>query len=453
MNRLWTSFRTRLIAGAIIWIIAGLAVSGFLLSELFKAHVTQQFDDELHGHAAELAALVGVAPDGKLFLHRRLSDPRFLPRDSGFYWRVEAGNGASIGSPSLAGRPLPLPGPFPAAGAERHVFVAGPSGQLRLVERAVAVPGVTPLRIGIGVDQRLLDEVLGRFNWTLFLSLTVMALGLIAAAILQVWFGLRPLTRMRNALAAVRMGRASRLPEDLPSEVRPLAVDLNALLEGNLEMLRRARTQAGNLAHALKTPLAILMDEAQRLRAAGQVEAAEVIDLQCERMRRQIDYQIARARAAALKRAPGVAAEVRATLEPILAAMSRLHGRRGVTYAVTYEDEPTVAVDAQDLGEILGNVLDNAGKWARAVVEVSVRRRGGSVEIVVDDDGPGLPPESYEHVFGVGERLDERMPGHGLGLSIVKDLVGLYEGHVTLDASPRQGLRLTLDFPSPDGAP
>lgn len=448
MRQLWTSFRTRLIAGAAIWIIAGLAVSGFLLSELFKAHVTQQFDDELHGHAAELAALIELTPDGKLVLHRRLSDPRFLPRDSGFYWRVEAQSGQAITSPSLAGRDLPLPGPFPPSGAERHVFVDGPSGQLRLVERSVATPNGPPLRLGIGVDQRLLDEVLGRFNWTLFLSLTIVASGLIAAAMLQVWFGLRPLSRMRHALSAVRMGQASRLPEDLPSEVRPLAVDLNALLEGNLEMLRRARTQAGNLAHALKTPLAILMDEAERMRASGQVEAAEVIILQCERMRRQIDYQIARARAAALKRAPGVAADVRPTLDPIVTALSRLYARRDVSFAVAYEDQPVVAVDAQDLSEILGNVLDNAGKWAQSRAEVLVRRRGDFAEIIVDDDGPGLPPESYEHVFGLGERLDERTPGHGLGLSIVRDLVGLYEGRVTLDVATLGGLRVILTFPA-----
>jgi signal transduction histidine kinase len=448
MRQLWTSFRTRLIVGAAIWIIAGLAVSGFLLSELFKAHVTQQFDDELHGHAAELAALIELTPDGKLVLHRRLSDPRFLPRDSGFYWRVEAQSGQAITSPSLAGRDLPLPGPFPPSGAERHVFVDGPSGQLRLVERSVATPNGPPLRLGIGVDQRLLDEVLGRFNWTLFLSLTIVASGLIAAAMLQVWFGLRPLSRMRHALSAVRMGQASRLPEDLPSEVRPLAVDLNALLEGNLEMLRRARTQAGNLAHALKTPLAILTDEAERMRASGQVEAAEVIILQCERMRRQIDYQIARARAAALKRAPGVAADVRSTLDPIVMALSRLYARRDVSFAVAYEDQPVVAVDAQDLSEILGNVLDNAGKWARSRAEVLVRRRGDFAEIIIDDDGPGLPPESYEHVFGLGERLDERTPGHGLGLSIVRDLVGLYEGRVALDVATLGGLRVTLTFPA-----
>lgn len=448
MRQLWTSFRTRLIVGAAIWIIAGLAVSGFLLSELFKAHVTQQFDDELHGHAAELAALIELTPDGKLVLHRRLSDPRFLPRDSGFYWRVEARGGQAITSPSLAGRGLPLPGPFPPSGAERHVFVDGPSGQLRLVERSVATPNGPPLRLGIGVDQRLLDEVLGRFNWTLFLSLTIVASGLIAAAMLQVWFGLRPLSRMRHALSAVRMGQASRLPEDLPSEVRPLAVDLNALLEGNLEMLRRARTQAGNLAHALKTPLAILTDEAERMRAAGQVEAAEVIILQCERMRRQIDYQIARARAAALKRAPGVAADVRSTLDPIVMALSRLYARRDVSFAVAYEDQPVVAVDAQDLSEILGNVLDNAGKWARSRAEILVRRRGDFAEIIVDDDGLGLPPESYEHVFGLGERLDERTPGHGLGLSIVRDLVGLYEGRVTLDVATLGGLRVILTFPA-----
>lgn len=445
MRRMWTSFRTRLILGAVVWIIAGLALSGFVLSELFKAHVTQQFDDELHGHAAELAVLVGVSPNGELFLHRRLSDPRFLPKDSGFYWRVEAENGASIGSPSLAGRPLPLPAGI-SGGGERHVYVNGPSGPLRLVQRTFAAPGAGPLRMGIGVDQRLLDEVLARFNWTLFLSLAIIACGLISAAILQVWFGLRPLSGMRHALSEVRMGRASRLPEDLPSEVRPLAADLNALLEGNLEMLRRARTQAGNLAHALKTPLAILLDEAQRLRAAGHEEAAEVITLQCDRMRRQIDYQIARARAAALTRAPGVAADVKATLEPVVKAMRRLHGRRGVTFSVAYEADGAVAVDAQDLGEIAGNVLDNAGKWADGRVEILVRRKGELIEIVVDDDGPGLPPESYEHVFGVGERLDERMPGHGLGLSIVKDLVGLYEGQVALDAAPLGGLRLTLAF-------
>lgn len=448
MRQLWTSFRTRLIVGAVIWIIAGLAVSGFLLSELFKAHVTQQFDDELHGHAAELAALIELTPDGRLVMHRRLSDPRFIPKDSGFYWRVEARNGQAITSPSLAGRTLPLPGPFPPSGAERHVFVDGPSGQLRLVERSVATPSGPPLRLGIGVDQRLLDEVLGRFNWTLILSLTIVASGLIAAAMLQVWFGLRPLTRMRHALSAVRMGQTSRLPEDLPSEVRPLAVDLNALLEGNLEMLRRARTQAGNLAHALKTPLAILTDEAERMRASGQVEAADVIILQCERMRRQIDYQIARARAAALKRAPGVAADVRATLDPIVAALSRLYSRRDVSFAVTCEDDPIVAVDSQDLSEILGNVLDNAGKWASSRTEVVVRRRGDFAEIVVDDDGAGLPPESYEHVFGLGERLDERTPGHGLGLAIVRDLVELYDGRVTLDVAPLGGLRVILTFPA-----
>lgn len=450
MRRLWTSFRTRLIVGAALWIIAGLTVSGFLLSELFKAHVTQQFDDELHGHAAELAVLVGVAPDGKLFLHRRLSDPRFLPKDSGFYWRVEAPGGQAIASPSLAGRTLPLTGPPPDTGVERHVFVAGPSGRLRLVERSVAAAHGPPLRLGIGVDQRLLDEVLGRFNWTLFLSLAIVASGLIVAAMLQVWFGLRPLTRMRHALSAVRMGQASRLPEDLPSEVRPLAKDLNALLEGNLEMLRRARTQAGNLAHALKTPLAILTDEAERLAAAGQREAADVIELQCERMRRQIDYQIARARAAALKRSPGLAADIRTPLEPVMAAMSRLHGRRDVAFSVGYDAEARVAVDAQDLGEILGNVLDNAGKWARTRVDVSVRRHGDSAEIIVDDDGPGLPPESYEHVFGLGERLDEHIAGHGLGLSIVRDLVGLYGGHVALDAAPLGGLRLILTLPAID---
>ena len=169
---------------------------------------------------------------------------------------------------------------------------------------------------------------------------------------------------------------------------------------------------------------------------------------QCERMRRQIDYQIARARAAALKRAPGVAADVKATLDPVVAALSRLYARRDVSFVVDDQDQPIVAVDAQDLSEILGNVIDNAGKWARSRAEIRVRRRGEFAEIIIDDDGPGLPPESYEHVFGLGERLDERTPGHGLGLSIVRDLVGLYDGHVALDQAPLGGLRVILTFPA-----
>jgi signal transduction histidine kinase len=449
MRTIWASFRTRLIVGAVIWITAGLVVSGWVLSELFRAHVTEQFDDELHGHAAELAVLAAVDASGQPYLHRRLSDPRFLPKGSGFYWRLKAPDGRSASSASLGEGRLRLAETPTPPGVERHTFVEGPTGPIRLVETSVEPAGApAPLRIAIGVDQRLLDQVLMRFNWTLAASLLFIALGLSGAAMLQVWFGLRPLGRVRNALAAVRTGRTHRLPDDLPSEVRPLAADLNNLLEANLDMLRRARTQAGNLGHALKTPLAILVDEAERLRASGNAPAAEIIAQQCERMHRQIDYQLARARAAALRSAPGVATSVDGALTPVLEAMRRLHGRRGVEFDASIAPGLTAALDAQDLAEILANLLDNGGKWAESRVTVSAALfQETQILLTLDDDGPGLAPEAYELVFGLGERLDEQTPGHGMGLAIVKDLVTLYGGKIWLDSSPLGGLRVNLILP------
>lgn len=447
---IWTSFRTRLIAGAVIWITAGLAVSGWVLAELFRAHVTEQFDEELHGHAAELAVLAAVDPSGQPYLLRRLSDPRFLPQGSGFYWRLQAPGGRSVSSPSLGNGRLHLAETPAPVGVERHAFADGPTGLVRIVETSAKPAGATaPLRIAIGVEQRLLDQVLARFNWTLAASLLFIALGLSGAAMIQVWFGLRPLGRVRSALAAVQTGQAHRLPDDLPNEVAPLAADLNNLLEANLDMLRRARTQAGNLGHALKTPLAILVDEAQRLRSGGNAATAEVIDQQCERMQRQIDYQLARARAAALRSAPGVATSIEDALKPVLEAMRRLHGRRGVAFEAAVAPGLVAALDAQDLAEILANLMDNGGKWARGRVEVIARPpHGGHILVTVDDDGPGLAPEAYELVFGLGERLDEQMPGHGMGLAIVKDLVVLYGGKIWMDASPLGGLRVNLQLPA-----
>jgi len=452
MRPIWKSFRARLVVGAVVWITGGVALSGLALSELFRHHVTAQFDGELHGHAAELAALVDVDAAGRPYLHRRLSDPRFLPHLSGYYWQIDGPAGASARSPSLADRRLMLSG-APPLGEERHAFTKGPTGELRLVQRSVRLAGSPDvLHIGIGADERLLQSVLADFNRTLALSLGAVALGLIGAAGLQVWFGLRPLNGLRSALADVRQGRAALLSDDAPDEVRPLVDDLNALIAANHEMIRRARAQAGNLAHGLKTPLAVLVDEGERLRAAGQSEAASTILAQCDRMRRQIDYQIARARAAASRSAPGAAADVSAVLQPILSAMQRLHGRRGVAFELEVKASARVAVEAQDLSEMLANLLDNAGKWATSRVRIRLEKAPDeALRMVVEDDGPGLPPESWEVVFDVGQRLDERAPGSGLGLAIVRDLATLYGGRAWLEASELGGLAAVLELPAVRG--
>jgi signal transduction histidine kinase len=449
MHLNWRSFRVRLIVGAVVWITGGVAVSGYALSELFRVHVTEQFDGELHGHVAELAGLAAVNSQGTPYMVRRLSDPRFLPKDSGFYWQIVAADGSTAMSPSLSDRPLHLDGPMPADGEERHSFINGPFGKVRLVQLSARVPGQEqPLRVAIGNDERLLDAVLAQFNWTLAWSMTILALGLITAAFAQVTFGLQPLVRLRRSLAAVRIGDARRLEGNLASEVEPLVHDMNALLDANHAMIRRARAQAGNLAHALKTPLAVLVDEGQRLLSSGQIGAGQTVLAQCEKMRRQIDYQMARARAVAAQHSPAVASDPRAVIAPIRQAMTRLYRDRGVTFDFErHGDGARVACDPEDLSEMLGNLIDNAGKWARTSVVLSIEVVDARVRVIVDDDGPGLVPESWDVVFNIGERLDERSPGAGLGLAIVRDLAELYHGSVWLDTSPLGGLQAVLELP------
>lgn len=444
------SFRTRLIAGAVVWIAAGMTASGFALEALFREHVYDQFDGELHGHAEELAALVDLDSQGRPYLHRRLSDPRFLPSKSGYYWQIETSAGTSVRSDSLDGYDLDI-STQPSVGDDRHVELRGPTGPLFAVERSVPMRGLdAPLRVAIGIDESQLQAVLERFNHSLRLSLGIVALGLTAAAVAQVQFGLQPLRRVRRALGAVRAGEAERLPNDMPSEVAPLVDDLNDLIAANHAMLQRARTQAGNLAHALKTPLAILTDEARRLEKAGNSDASRIVLEQCDKMRRQIDYQIAQARAAAARSDPGMAAVVGDVAAPIIQAMARLHAERNLRFETRGTLAARVACDAEDLSEMLGNLIDNAAKWSKSRIRVSVDLPSSAVvRIAVEDDGDGLPKNAWEKVFGVGERLDERTPGSGLGLAIVRDLATLYGGRAWIEQAKLGGVAACIELPAP----
>jgi signal transduction histidine kinase len=271
-----------------------------------------------------------------------------------------------------------------------------------------------------------------------------------------VQFGLQPMSRLRRALGAIGAGEAAKLPGGFPSEVQPLVDDLNNLLELNAQMVLRARTQAGNLAHALKTPLAVLTDEASRLADRGQADSADVILAQSQRMQRQIDYQIARARAAASRSVPGVVAPVAPTVGNIVAAMQRLYAAKNLAIDEDVGGACVALCDPMDLNEILANVIDNACKWATQRIDIrgAVNEAGDCVVVTVDDDGPGLPAESLDVVFKVGERLDEQVPGSGLGLAIVRDLVELYGGRIRLENRAGGGLRATVELPrAPAPAP
>lgn len=437
------SFRNRLMLGAVIWISIGVLVSGLVLSSLFRGLVTSQFDHDLSDHIVELEASIDADRAGALLIRRPLSDPRFEPRLSGVYWQALREDGAVLRSPSLDGRDLPLGG----ADAGRPRVAEGPTGPLRLLEASAPAPDRTStLQIGVAVDQRLIDEAVARFDWTLVWSLGAMALGLIAAALAQVTFGLLPLARLRRDLTAVRTGAAPRLSGDTPLEVAPLVDDLNALIEANRDMVERARAQAGNLAHALKTPLALLAEQGRDLERDGRPDAGRTIMEQCARMQRQIDYQMARARAAT-RSTPGQATNVDAQARLIVAALSRLQAYRDIAFRIEGDASILVACDRDDLSEMLGNLLDNAAKWARGRVLLRIERAGPLVRIVVSDDGPGIPEDARERIFAIGERLDERKPGSGLGLAITRDLATLYGGKAFVGPSD-SGASLILDLPA-----
>ncbi len=452
MGGIRSSFRARLILGAMIWIAAGMAASWFILNAIFLDRVIREIESELDHHATELTEIVAIDAAGRLVMTQPLSDRRFSTVGSGHYWQLEQRGGAALRSGSLGSARLSFGLGFDTAGRERAATVPGPVGSIMQWERAVPVgPARETVLVGVAIESSEIDLVMSDMRWTVGLSLGVIAIGLMFAAFAQVAFGLLPLRGLRQSLAAIRRGEARRLPDTLPSELAPLARGLNDLLAANEEVVRRARVQAGNLAHALKTPLAILMDEAQRLEAAGHSGAA--ILHECERMRRQIEYQLARARAAASSASATAATPIGPALRSMVSAISRLYRHRGLTFDLELPPESALAAcESEDLDELLGNLLDNDGKWARSRVRVSLAFAGTKetpvIRIAVEDDGPGIPPASQQTVFRAGQRLDEQVPGTGLGLAIVHDVVELYGGRTWIDRSDLGGTAIFLELPA-----
>jgi signal transduction histidine kinase len=265
----------------------------------------------------------------------------------------------------------------------------------------------------------------------------------------QVRRGLSPINQLRTRLAGLREGRARRLGGDYPSEVVPLVGDLNALLDQREQMIDRARAKAGDLAHGLKTPLAVLAQEGERAAAAGHGDLGSVILQQVDRMRRQVDYHLAQARAGASRPSASLApASLAASAEGIARTLRRLHPERTVHIALDLASDVQVRVDREDLDEMLGNLLDNACKWARTRVSIGAERQERQVVVMIDDDGPGIEASMRAAVLQRGVRADEAAPGSGLGLSIVRDLADAYAGTLTLDDSPLGGVRATLTLPA-----
>ena len=283
------------------------------------------------------------------------------------------------------------------------------------------------------------------------ITLAIFGIGLIAATLIQTRWGLRPLDRVRGALSELRSGKRARIEGDFPAEISPLVNELNAVLESNQEVVDRARTQVGNLAHALKTPLSVVINEARASRDPASLKIVE----QTELMRRQVNHYLDRARIAAQSDVIGVVTEVEPVVDRLVRVMSRLHDERGIKLISDVPDGARFRGEQQDFEEIVGNLVDNACKWARTKVAVTARYRPpegiddlGLLELRIDDDGPGLTETEIDAVTARGHRLDETKPGSGLGLSIVSDLVTMYRGRLSLDRARMGGLCAIVELPA-----
>jgi signal transduction histidine kinase len=445
------SLRVRLLVGSAVWILVALTVSGVFLADLFRRHVEARTQAELLTHLDQLTALVELDETGRPRLSAQPSDPRLQRPYSGLYWQVdtEAADGVGVlRSRSLWDVALTVPSDQLHVGQVHVHRVPGPDGATLVMSERLVRPAERPeatLRLIVAVDERTARGPVREFVGLLAAALSVLGAGLLLSVLVQVSAGLAPLRGLRGGLAAVREGRARRLDGAFPSEVQPLVDDFNAVLAHDAEVVARARTQAGNLAHAVKTPLAVLANA-----AAGENGAFGALVLeQVATARRQVDYHLARARAAAAVQAPGAGTPLRPAVEGLLRVMARVHPQRDLSVDwAAQAGEAVFRGEEQDLQEMLGNLLDNACKWSARQVVVRVAAGAGRLTVTVDDDGPGLAPEARSAVFVRGVRADEAQPGSGLGLGIASELAQLYGGSVTLDAAPGGGLRATLVLPA-----
>jgi signal transduction histidine kinase len=411
---------------------------------LFRDSVERNLEVRLTVMLESLVAVSEAGDDGAIRLTRPLGESRFDEPYSGWYWQVNDGSEPALRSRSLWDQTLAdtttrYQGSHETAGPERQV--------LRVVARTITLPGADrPLVFRVAADRGEIEREIAAFNSTLAWSLGALGIGLLAAIFLQVRFGLRPLGDIGRALSDIRSGRRGRLEGDFPAEIEPLAAELNALLEHDAAMIGRARRHVGNLAHALKTPLSVLTNDA----TAAEGPLAEAVERQTELIRRQIDHHLVRARAAGTAGLLGARSDVGPVIESLRRALSRIHQDRDVSIEVACPRPVTFRGERQDLEEMLGNLVDNACKWARSRVRITAAAEGERLRLVVEDDGPGLSETDREAVMERGRRLDESVPGSGLGLAIVHDIADLYGGGLTLSAATPNGLHAELDLPAAD---
>jgi signal transduction histidine kinase len=453
------SLALRLFLSATAWIVIILAGMGLVLSSLYLDTVERSFDRRLDVYLRTLVSDLATPEEPGDKFPQSIGEPMFELPLSGWYWQVTRTDKAQPEvrtSRSLWDAKLPqLDGGNSTQNAtgSRQGYILGPEEQrLRMLERPVDLGDDGRFMVAVAGDAVEIDDEVRSFDRALFLTFAILSLGLLLTTMFQVRFGLAPLARISQSLKAIRSGTAERLEGEFPVEIAPLARETNALLDSNREIVDRARTHVGKLAHALKTPLSVIVNEAT---ARGEDPLAVKVREQAGVMRDQIARHLERARIAARATVIGTATEVPPVVTALARTMEKIHRDRPVAIDVSAPRQARFRGERQDLEEMVGNLVDNACKWASSRVAIEVVPEPATpqtelpkVRIIVDDDGRGLSPAEREQVAHRGERLDESKPGSGLGLSIVVELAQLYGGGLTLGTAPIGGLRAELVLPA-----
>lgn len=455
------SLAFRLVAGAGLWSAIALVLGGFLLTSTFRETVLRTFDDQLIVLWESVVAAIDVSESEALRIRPEYNERRFQTAYSGWYWQLSenisaTGTAEELTSRSLWGERLLVPDGAQPTDYVR-MYADGPDqSKVRLIARTIQLPGqVNAHTLVVAADRTAVDREIAQFNRNLTWAFLALGGGLLIGVLIQIRLGLSPLREVQEALYRIRQGKAKRLEGDFPSELSPLVTEMNDLVTHNAEVIERARTQVGNLAHALKTPLSVLSSEGQAQDSA----LSKTVLKQTELMRDQVNHYLSRARTAANAQVIGVRTDVKEVVEGLLRTLTKIYHSKNVQ--VHCEIDPAIHFrgERQDLEEIIGNVLDNAFKWSSRQVRISAMMndvplgdgQGRRLFVIeVEDDGPGLSENEMVQVMNRGTRLDESTPGSGLGLSIVKDIASLYRGDVSLTSSRYGGLSVRVTLPAAD---
>jgi signal transduction histidine kinase len=428
------SLTRRMILTAAAWITILLIGGGAALDRVLVNSVEQNFDNQLEYVLTAMIASAEIGPDGEIRMNRPLGDQRFLEPNSGLYWQITGKGAMPFPSRSLWDRALSAPANHNDQAVHFRNSNEFADEPLRIAERAIKLPDSDiAWTFMVAQSRDSLDRQIIELRSVLVTSFLLLGLGLIILAALQTFYGLWPLRAVRKAIAQMRSGRESRVTDALPDEVMPMVNELNALLDHNEQQAEESRRHAGNLAHALKTPLTVIMNSA----TAQSPDLADTIIREATTMRRQVDHHLARARAVGRRGHSHSRAQIWDSLESVERAVSRLYSH--VRLDMAGDKEISARVERQDLDEMLGNLIENAAKYGGGSVFVTVEDAGDFVEMLIEDDGKGIPEAERERLFDRGARLDTGKPGTGLGLAIVRDVVEIYGGTVGLEESEDLG--------------